>query len=1233
MIDKQQAQKIIRNTFENPFDISSFTGFIKNLLNRIDEAPFIYQGNYIPDAYKQYIKKLERIGKFGDGENNIDILVITLQKETSLERARTMQRNFIAWYLNGSRGGAMKDAALAAFVSPDEADWRFSLVKMDYKFEQTKTGKMKVKEEFTSARRWSFLVGANEKSHTAQSRLVNILANDEQAPVLEEIENAFDIETVTKEFFLKYRELFIRTKEELDRVINNDPRIKTDFEAKGVDTVNFAKKLLGQIVFLYFLQKKGWFGVGRDNDWGTGSKHFLRELFDKKHGGYNNFFNDVLEPLFYEALRSGKDREHIDYYYSRFNCKIPFLNGGLFDPIGHYDWVHTDIIIADSLFSNDVKTKEGDIGDGILDIFDRFNFTVKEDEPLEKEVAIDPELLGKAYEKFNAIRPDNFEEYKKALKSGKKGDESKFNKQFGVYYTPREIVHYMCQQSLVNYLYSELNKGPVSYQKLGNPQLNMLGNKGKKGQLDLTIEHKSTPSISKEDIETLIHIGEHVSENEEIALIKEQSIKEGKQKTSDYKLKLPESVRSNAALIDQKLTDITVCDPAVGSGAFPVGMMSEIVRTRNVLSTFIQDHSRTLYEFKRCCIEHSLYGVDIDPGAVEIAKLRLWLSLVVDEDDIKNIKPLPNLDYRIMQGNSLISEFMGINFDTEKEKNAEELMFKDGTDEVIELFQQKKDEFLNTSNVSLKTQLKDEVDDLLIEIFETKLKTQKANYFNRLKKIEKKYSVLPNKKQRDEYIKQDKETLYKEFGFDLKSVENQLKEFTSGRKIKPFFLWNLYFSEVFHNKGGFDIVIANPPYGASSSESEKKYLKKRYEHIVERIRNSFLYFLGLSHELLRAKGIISYIIPNEFLFQIYMTKARTYFLNHSKFIYAFNIGENVFEAIVPVCLIAIKKDVIGNYQIPVADFRSMTLNELDNRLQTGIFDTTSKNMVLHTVNSVFSFNLRNTRLVNKLIETCQSFSSFCDAVSNGICTSCDDVYIVKKNFAEENGFETLFVKPCIRGGQFTRYFCPSDTRDRVLYITKSFDSQKGKAILKYLNKYRDLLVRKSVEKKKGNRPWHILFRARDKTLFQVPKIMFRQTGDSIIACIDEKTNYYGINSVNIAILKSEFVDRRYFLLGLLNAKLTTFIYREISQEGGRVLAEVKPQRIRALPIVFPETEKQEPIEELVKSIVEITSNEDYLQTPRKQTEIKELEKQIDQMVYKLYGLTDEEITIVEGINE
>ena len=170
---------------------------------------------------------------------------------------------------------------------------------------------------------------------------------------------------VTKEFFEKYRDLFIRVEEELEKQVNNNQKIKEDFEKHHVDTVDFSKKLLGQIVFLYFLQKKGWFGVGRDDEWGTGPKDFLRRLFERKIIDYNNFFNDILEPLFYEALAVERQED----YCSHFKCKIPFLNGGLFDPINNYNWINTDILLPDNLFSNDVKTPEGDMGDGILDVF------------------------------------------------------------------------------------------------------------------------------------------------------------------------------------------------------------------------------------------------------------------------------------------------------------------------------------------------------------------------------------------------------------------------------------------------------------------------------------------------------------------------------------------------------------------------------------------------------------------------------------------------------------------------------------------------------------------------------------------------------------------------------------------------------------------------------------------------------------------------------------------------
>ena len=161
-MDKKQAQTLIKETFESSFDKNRFVDFVKNLLNRIEDAPFVYRGNFIPDAYEQYIVYYERIGKYKDGDNRIDILVVKLNKETSIERARTMQRNFVAGYLQGKYGSTTeKEAALVAFVAPNEEDWRFSLVKMDYRFEEGKKGRMRVKEEFTPARRWSFLVVGN----------------------------------------------------------------------------------------------------------------------------------------------------------------------------------------------------------------------------------------------------------------------------------------------------------------------------------------------------------------------------------------------------------------------------------------------------------------------------------------------------------------------------------------------------------------------------------------------------------------------------------------------------------------------------------------------------------------------------------------------------------------------------------------------------------------------------------------------------------------------------------------------------------------------------------------------------------------------------------------------------------------------------------------------------------------------------------------------------------------
>ncbi len=1169
-MDKQQAKDLVKSTLGNQFDKEKFTFFVKNLLNIIDETKAFHARGYVPESYKKYVKTYERIATYTDPEGlKIDILIVYLQNETTLERARTGQRNFIAHYL---KDRDQKDAGLVAFVAPEHSDWRFSLVKMDYSFEEGKKGKIKVKEEFTPARRWSFLVGQNENSHTAQSRLLPIMADDGHPPILAELEEVFNIEIVTREFFIEYRNLFIRVKESLDAVVANDSRIKNNFKQNDVNTVDFAKKLLGQIVFLYFLQKKGWFGVAKNAAWGTGSKQFLRELFEKKHSGYNNFFNDILEPLFYEALRL--DRGHEDHYYSRFNCKIPFLNGGLFDPINGYDWVQTDIILPNELFSNKHKTKDGDIGSGILDVFDRYNFTVKEDEPLEKEVAIDPELLGKAYEKFNAIRPDNFEEYKKALKSGKKGEESKFNKQFGVYYTPREIVHYMCQQSLINYLYSEFNGGTTTYEKPGIEQTDMLGNFGKSGQLDLTIDHKEKPDIPKEDIETLIHYGERITENEEIAIIKQENIDAGKQKTTKTKSFLSESIRNNVQDIDAKLASIRVCDPAIGSGAFPVGMMNEIVRTRNVLNHYIKDNVRSTYHFKRECIENSLYGVDIDSGAVEIAKLRLWLSLVVDEEDIKKIKPLPNLDYKIVCGNSLIG-------------------FPDKWDSpVTNEIESLKHEFFDETNPAKKNDLKKRIDSKINDRYKNSLKT--FGY---------------------------------EVNFDFRTV----------------------FSEVFHENGGFDIVIGNPPY-VKEDTNKGAFDGLRHTECYQGKMDLWYLFGSKGLDIIRNRGIMCFIATNNWISNDGASKFRNKIITKGRIIDFIDFGNyKVFTAGIQTMVYVITKEsepseyelrygkllndnadsilissflglktnmTTPNYERYTIEFNRQDF--IDTYIKFIPFDV---NKVIEKIKKTGNFRLSDNEIFSG-IDVMQDFVSKANVEKlSGKFEAGTGVFVISDNEKDAqiwNEREMEIIKPYYTTREINRYYANHRNQLWVLYtgaqINQSIKHYPN--IKKHLDQFKNIIT--SVNKPYG------LHRTREEKIFLDEKIL------SVRKCAQPSFAYVDFPCYvarTYLIIKSSRIDLRY-LLGILNSKLIEFwLYQKGKLQGN--LFQVDKVPLQAIPVKICKKEEQNRIINLVNKILATVKSENYLQNHTKQVKVKEYESEINQIVYKIYDLTPAEIVIVE----
>jgi len=305
-MDKQQAQTYIREVLQNPFDRAKFINFVGNLLNHIERRDGHYSGIMVPEAYRDHINQYWRVGKYISPNNEeMDIHIVEVKSLSKLDRARTTLRNFAIDRL--MKFG--KDYSLIAFYSKEDqgADWRFSFVKFEHEAYLDDKGKVKTRTELTPARRYSFLVGEHESSYTAQKQLLPLLQADTVDPTLKSIEDAFSIEKVTDEFFQQYTELFIKLSEH----VSKEPALQCKSEQETRQSISrFARKLLGQIVFLYFLQKKGWLGVLREQSWGAGSRCFMRERFEQINQTNQNYYGDFLQYLFYEALANDrKDTE------------------------------------------------------------------------------------------------------------------------------------------------------------------------------------------------------------------------------------------------------------------------------------------------------------------------------------------------------------------------------------------------------------------------------------------------------------------------------------------------------------------------------------------------------------------------------------------------------------------------------------------------------------------------------------------------------------------------------------------------------------------------------------------------------------------------------------------------------------------------------------------------------------------------------------------------------------
>jgi Eco57I restriction endonuclease. len=1198
------AKKLLDNVFQHSFDKDRFKQFIVELFN---EFSFRESSYAVWKEYSEYIESYETLGTYNDSDRRkIEVLIVKLRRASSRDRARTMQRNFVAKFLKNGN----KEAALVAFYGDDPTNWRFSYVKMEYSREISDSGKLLFKEELTPAKRYSFLVGEQEPNHTCRRQFLDLILEEQKNPLLQDIESCFSVEKVTEEFFEEYKKLFLELKESLENALEKNPIGKTEFQEKNISTVDFSKKLLGQIVFLYFLQKKGWLGIERDSktkqmgEWGSGPKNFMRKLFEKQIVPYDNFFNDILEPLFYEALAD--DRSANNDYYSRFKCKIPFLNGGLFEPINDYNWTDSNILLDNLIFER------------IFETFDRFNFTIKEDEPLEREVAVDPEVLGKVFENLLEIKD---------------------RKSKGAFYTPREIVHYMCQQSLIGYL-------------------------------------ENNSSIPREDLEVFVRLGDFALG----ATIMEQADKYyGKSPTKSQSITLPESIKQNYELLDRLLKDVKIIDPAVGSGAFPVGMMNEIVKARSILTPFFPTGKmeRTSYELKRQTIENSLYGVDIDSSAVDIAKLRFWLSLIVDEENIKEIRPLPNLDHKIMCGDSLVEEFEGVKLFDESllgethEDRSDEIAVIDAK---IEVLSQKLNAILTGKDPDGDSKaLMRGINKLqsakrtpsapsekgtpqltIDEAVSTRI-SKSRHKLAELKTFQKLFFNEQNRTKKQEY-----RTCIERLEWEL--IEETLKETNNTdackklaeyrrNKSKPFFIWKLYFAEVFQRiNPGFDIVIANPPYVRQESlKTHKEYFKAHFT-VYSSLADLYVYFIERGLSLLRTQGIFNYIVANKWMRTSFGKPLRKYLL-YKQIEEIVDFGDlPIFKtATTYTCILQVSN------KNPSHQFRSVKVKTLH---ITNLDDYILKNG--HFINP---FNLTDEgwslgdpqaeALLKKLNVISVSMEQYTKGeIFRGIVSGFDKAFVIdnitREALIRKDPRNSDIIKPYTIGKDIKRYHTP-EINKYVIFIPWHFPlhndpSIKGASlkaenefkkqypvIYDYLFQFKKELSERNEDETGIRYEWYALQRYGSNfyTEFEKPKIIYLKFQVKPAFTFDSRNSYS--NSATFFIPRNDL-----FLLGLLNSKLGWFSisnYCTQIQNGYQLVFE----NFGKIPIRKINTNNSDDVKKynLITSLVRkmlILNRNSMSQNQDQSSIIKQIEETdnlINELIFELYGLTDEEIRYIK----
>ena len=840
-------------------------------------------------------------------------------------------------------------------------------------------------------------------------------------------QKAFSIKAVTKKFFAEYQEVF----EQVEAAIKGIP--KSEKEKRRL----YTQRLFNRLMFLRFIEKKGWLTY-------NGNREYLRTLFDATEASETdeNFLNDRLFWAFFRGLGNVTNllEESAEVVERRGN--VPFLNGGLFEMHDEYDQRNA-VHIPNDKFAE------------ILKLFERYNFTVTESTPLDIEVAVDPEMLGKVFEEIVTGRHDT-----------------------GSYYTPRPVVSFMCRESLKVCL------------------------------------------CNKTD-ETEECLGKFVDDGDAT------------------EIRDPEKVL-------EVLQTLRICDPACGSGAYLLGMMSELLRLREALFRSQNVDPRTTYQRKLDIIQKNLYGVDKDEFAVNIAMLRLWLSLAVDyEDDTP--EPLPNLDYKVATGDSLTGPA--------------------------------------PENMSLANPLIQEIQEYQAEYLVTHVDAEKQ---------------------------------------ELREVIAELKANLQGWQANADqFVWQIEFPEVFQ-EGGFDMVIGNPPYVRHELiRPIKPTLKKLFPEVYTSTADLYVYFYKRGTELLRVSGVLTYISSNKFFRVGYGERLREFFSNRMCLHILLDFGSvSVFGASVDTCIVLIENSDPNGEAFSTATFR----DEADILRLSEVFQERAFSMHARDL-SPDGWTLTSSeviRLLERLENIGTPLGEYVDGFYRGVVTGCNDAFIISESIRQqliaEDARSDELIKPLLRGRHLRKW--KAKAGDYLIFTRRGIDIEHYPAIKRYLNQYRlDLEPKKSRGQKRGrkigNYKWYeIQDNTAYYTKFEKSKIIYRRIAKSLDASYDT-TGTFGLDT-------TFFIPANDLpLLAILNSQLFDWYARhkvlplDDPWAGGGL--QFFAQYMEKVPIADMTSEQKMALSRLVKQILADSQSDD----------VREIEREIDELVYQLYGLTDAEIELIK----